>query len=325
MPMLIVNLILPPSYYDVNLSTDKKQILLMKEDVILTAIQEIFRCAIDASNTSLHVSSVIGKGKKEARREVASSLQSQRMAAITPSVQREVNSLFRSPSSQARAREQTPSQIQSQTRSEGREQSREEGQVKEQARVEERVREKPPVREQSQLHSQVREKPPVKEQPQGKEQGREQGKEQGREQGKEQPHSILNEIKEPISVVVDRCRKSKKRHDPLLLSPIKKACDSPVSQPSAKPSPLHSVFTRTASNDLSQSTNVSRTSILQEFQSLVNRVPSLLTISSTPLFPDPQGFLSSDFAGDAIPSQASAEQELTCILQKVCFLLCGND
>ena len=317
MPMLIVNLILPPSYYDVNLSTDKKQILLMKEDVILTAIQEIFRCAIDASNTSLHVSSVIGKGKKEARREVASSLQSQRMAAITPSVQREVNSLFRSPSSQARAREQTPSQIQSQTRSEGREQSREEGQVKEQARVEERVREKPPVREQSQLHSQVREKPPVKEQPQGKE--------QGREQGKEQPHSILNEIKEPISVVVDRCRKSKKRHDPLLLSPIKKACDSPVSQPSAKPSPLHSVFTRTASNDLSQSTNVSRTSILQECQSLVNRVPSLLTISSTPLFPDPQGFLSSDFAGDAIPSQASAEQELTCILQKVCFLLCGND
>ena len=309
--MLIVNLILPPSYYDVNLSTDKKQILLMKEDVILTAIQEIFRCAIDASNTSLHVSSVIGKGKKEARREVASSLQSQRMAAITPSVQREVNSLFRSPSSQARAREQTPSQIQSQTRSEGREQSREEGQVKEQARVEERVREKPPVREQSQLHSQVKEQP--------------QGKEQGREQGKEQPHSILNEIKEPISVVVDRCRKSKKRHDPLLLSPIKKACDSPVSQPSAKPSPLHSVFTRTASNDLSQSTNVSRTSILQEFQSLVNRVPSLLTISSTPLFPDPQGFLSSDFAGDAIPSQASAEQELTCILQKVCFLLCGND
>lgn len=311
MPMLIVNLILPPSYYDVNLSTDKKQILLMKEDVILTAIQEIFRCAIDASNTSLHVSSVIGKGKKEARREVASSLQSQRMAAITPSVQREVNSLFRSPSSQARAREQTPSQIQSQTRSEGREQSREEGQVKEQARVEERVREKPLVREQSQLHSQVKEQP--------------QGKEQGREQGKEQPHSILNEIKEPISVVVDRCRKSKKRHDPLLLSPIKKACDSPVSQPSAKPSPLHSVFTRTASNDLSQSTNVSRTSILQEFQSLVNRVPSLLTISSTPLFPDPQGFLSSDFAGDAIPSQASAEQELTCILQKVCFLLCGND
>ena len=283
----------------------------MKEDVILTAIQEIFRCAIDASNTSLHVSSVIGKGKKEARREVASSLQSQRMAAITPSVQREVNSLFRSPSSQARAREQTPSQIQSQTRSEGREQSREEGQVKEQARVEERVREKPPVREQSQLHSQVKEQP--------------QGKEQGREQGKEQPHSILNEIKEPISVVVDRCRKSKKRHDPLLLSPIKKACDSPVSQPSAKPSPQHSVFTRTASNDLSQSTNVSRTSILQEFQSLVNRVPSLLTISSTPLFPDSQGFLSSDFAGDAIPSQASAEQELTCILQKVCFLLCGND
>ena len=283
----------------------------MKEDVILTAIQEIFRCAIDASNTSLHVSSVIGKGKKEARREVASSLQSQRMAAITPSVQREVNSLFRSPSSQARAREQTPSRIQSQTRSEGREQSREEGQVKEQARVEERVREKPPVREQSQLHSQVKEQP--------------QGKEQGREQGKEQPHSILNEIKEPISVVVDRCRKSKKRHDPLLLSPIKKACDSPVSQPSAKPSPLHSVFTRTASNDLSQSTNVSRTSILQEFQSLVSRVPSLLTISSTPLFPDPQGFLSSDFAGDAIPSQASAEQELTCILQKVCFLLCGND
>ena len=275
--MLIVNLILPPSYYDVNLSTDKKQILLMKEDMILTAIQEAFRCAIDASNTSLHVSSVIGKGKREARREVAPSSQSQQEAVISPSVQREVNSLFRSQSSpsqtRGRGQSQCPSRLQREVREQGREQLKE---------------------------------------------PREQLKEQGREQLKHTP--ALTEIKEPISVVADRSRKSKKRHDPMLLSPIKRACDSPISQESVKPAPPHSVFTRTESNDLSQSTNVSRTSILQEFHLLVSRIPSLLTISSSPLFPDSQGFLNSDFAGDSIPSQASAEQELACILQKVRFL-----
>ena len=56
--MLIVNLILPPSYYDVNLSTDKKQILLMKENVMLAAFQEIYRYVIDASNTNMRVSSI---------------------------------------------------------------------------------------------------------------------------------------------------------------------------------------------------------------------------------------------------------------------------
>lgn len=30
MPVLVVNIILPPSYYDINLSIDKKQILFMK-------------------------------------------------------------------------------------------------------------------------------------------------------------------------------------------------------------------------------------------------------------------------------------------------------
>lgn len=65
--MLIVNLILPPSYYDVNLSTDKKQILLMKENVMLAAFQEIYRYVIDASNTNMRVSSINQKKSQTVR------------------------------------------------------------------------------------------------------------------------------------------------------------------------------------------------------------------------------------------------------------------
>lgn len=143
----------------------------------------------------------------------------------------------------------------------------------------------------------------------------------------------MTEIKDTIPVVVDRCRRSKKRHDPLLLTPVKKREDSLVlsqtppshgtttdsprldlKQPTEKP---HTIFTRTPSNDLSQNTNVSFASIIQRFQTLVAQSPSLLSISSSPLFPDSQSFVRSDFAGETVPSQFAAEQELTCILQKV--------
>ena len=143
----------------------------------------------------------------------------------------------------------------------------------------------------------------------------------------------MTEIKDTIPVVVDRCRRSKKRHDPLLLTPVKKREDSLVlsqtppshgtttdsprldlKQPIEKP---HTIFTRTPSNDLSQNTNVSFASIVQCFQTLAAQSPSLLSISSSPLFPDSQSFVRSDFAGETVPSQFAAEQELTCILQKV--------
>ena len=147
---------------------------------------------------------------------------------------------------------------------------------------------------------------------------------------------IITQVKDPIPVVVDRCRRSKKRHDPMLLTPVKKREDSivlsqpPSSAEAAKNSPLldlrqspqaakttHSIFTRTPSNDLSQNTNVSYASIKQQFKSLASQSPSLLSLSSSPLFPDSQSFLHSDFAGENVPSQSVAEQELTCILQKV--------
>ena len=143
----------------------------------------------------------------------------------------------------------------------------------------------------------------------------------------------MTEIKDTIPVVVDRCRRSKKRHDPLLLTPVKKREDSLVlsqtppshgtttdsprldlKQPTEKP---HTIFTRTPSNDLSQNTNVSFASIIQRFQALAAQSPSLLSLSSSPLFPDSQSFVRSDFAGETVPSQFAAEQELTCILQKV--------
>lgn len=59
MPVLVMNVILPPQYYDINLSTDKKQILLFKEDVLFVAFQEVFRSAVDASNTHMQVASVV--------------------------------------------------------------------------------------------------------------------------------------------------------------------------------------------------------------------------------------------------------------------------
>lgn len=146
-------------------------------------------------------------------------------------------------------------------------------------------------------------------------------------------HPVLTEIKDTIPVVVDRCRRSKKRHDPLLLTRVKKREDSLVlsqtppshgittdsprldlKQPIEKP---HTIFTRTPSNDLSQNTNVSFASIVQRFQTLAAQSPSLLSLSSSPLFPDSQSFVRSDFAGETVPSQFAAEQELTCILQKV--------
>ena len=65
---MIINFVLPPDYYDINLSTDKKQVLFVrvgveervdgKEDVLITAFQEIFRSAVDVGNTNLKVESV---------------------------------------------------------------------------------------------------------------------------------------------------------------------------------------------------------------------------------------------------------------------------
>ena len=64
MPVLIINLILPPHYYDINLSTDKKQILLFKEEVLLAAFQEIFRQAVDTSNANVHIISGLASSKQ---------------------------------------------------------------------------------------------------------------------------------------------------------------------------------------------------------------------------------------------------------------------
>lgn len=68
LPVMIINFVLPPDYYDINLSTDKKQVLFVrvgveervdgKEDVLITAFQEIFRSAVDVGNTNLKVESV---------------------------------------------------------------------------------------------------------------------------------------------------------------------------------------------------------------------------------------------------------------------------
>ena len=127
--MLIVNLILPPSYYDVNLSTDKKQILLMKENVMLAAFQEIYRYVIDASNTNMRVSSINQKKSqtvpmvKRVRdtepvaKEVVSDSKArafsqadekkrglEEAALITPSIQQAVDVLFRpSPTQSSRS------------------------------------------------------------------------------------------------------------------------------------------------------------------------------------------------------------------------------
>lgn len=319
--MLIVNLILPPSYYDVNLSTDKKQILLMKENVMLAAFQEIYRYVIDASNANMRVSSVNQKKSQNVpmvkrvrdtdpvAKEVVSDSKArafsqadekkrglEEAALITPSIQQAVDGLFR------------PSLTQS-SRSDVRV-SQSDVRVSNPVVTPVKGSNPTPITHSPPTITPLPSSPLAT-----------------------NSHPVLTEIKDTIPVVVDRCRRSKKRHDPLLLTPVKKREDSLVlsqtppshgtttdsprldlKQPIEKP---HTIFTRTPSNDLSQNTNVSFASIVQRFQTLAAQSPSLLSLSSSPLFPDSQSFVRSDFAGETVPSQFAAEQELTCILQKV--------
>ena len=341
--MLIVNLILPPSYYDVNLSTDKKQILLMKENVMLAAFQEIYRYVIDASNANMRVSSVNQKKSQNVpmvkrvrdtdpvAKEVVSDSKArafsqadekkrglEEAALITPSIQQAVDVLFRpSPTQSSRSAVKVSQSDVRVSQSDVRVSQSDASPsnpvvtpVKGSNPTPITPSNPTPITPSNPTISPLPSSPLGTHCPPG-----------------------LTEIKDTIPVVVDRCRRSKKRHDPLLLTPVKKREDSLVlsqtppshgtttdsprldlKQPTEKP---HTIFTRTPSNDLSQNTNVSFASIIQRFQTLVAQSPSLLSISSSPLFPDSQSFVRSDFAGETVPSQFAAEQELTCILQKV--------
>ena len=343
MPMLIVNLILPPSYYDVNLSTDKKQILLMKENVMLAAFQEIYRYVIDASNTNMRVSSINQKKSqtvpmvKRVRdtepvaKEVVSDSKArafsqadekkrglEEAALITPSIQQAVDVLFRpSPTQSSRSAVKVSQSDMKVSQSDVRVSQSD---VSPSNPAVTPVKGSNPTPITHSTPTPLTHSPPtitpLPSSPLAT-----------------NSHPVLTEIKDTIPVVVDRCRRSKKRHDPLLLTPVKKREDSLVlsqtppshgtttdsprldlKQPIEKP---HTIFTRTPSNDLSQNTNVSFASIVQHFQTLAAQSPSLLSLSSSPLFPDSQSFVRSDFAGETVPSQFAAEQELTCILQKV--------
>ena len=92
MPVLVMNVVLPPQYYDINLSTDKKQILLFKEDVLFVAFQEVFRSAVDASNTHMQVTSVVPpfpsffdrQKESERKREVAPIASVKSVVPVTP-------------------------------------------------------------------------------------------------------------------------------------------------------------------------------------------------------------------------------------------------
>ena len=90
--MPVMNVVLPPQYYDINLSTDKKQILLFKEDVLFVAFQEVFRSAVDASNTHMQVTSVVTpipsffdrQKESERKREVAPIASVKSVVPVTP-------------------------------------------------------------------------------------------------------------------------------------------------------------------------------------------------------------------------------------------------
>ena len=378
MPMLIVNLILPPSYYDVNLSTDKKQILLMKENVMLAAFQEIYRYVIDASNANMRVSSVNQKKSqnvpmvkrvrdtdpiaKEATPDSKARAFSQadekkrgleEAALITPSIQQAVDVLFRPSPTQSSRSAMKVSQSDVRVSQSDMRVSQSDVRVSQSdvkvSQSDVRVSQSDARVSQSDVRvsqSDVSPSNPVVTPVKG-------SNPTPITPSNPTPithspptitplpssplatnsHPVLTEIKDTIPVVVDRCRRSKKRHDPLLLTPVKKREDSLVlsqtppshgtttdsprldlKQPIEKP---HTIFTRTPSNDLSQNTNVSFASIVQRFQTLAAQSPSLLSLSSSPLFPDSQSFVRSDFAGETVPSQFAAEQELTRILQKV--------
>ena len=347
MPMLIVNLILPPSYYDVNLSTDKKQILLMKENVMLAAFQEIYRYVIDASNTNMRVSSVNQKKSQNVpilkrlrdtdpvAKEVISDSKArafsqadekkcglEEAALITPSIQQAVDALFRpSPTQSSRsAVKVSQSDVSPSNPAVTPVKNSNPTPLTHSNPAVTPVKNSNPTPLTHSNPTPITHSPPtITPHPSSP--------------SATNSHPIMTEIRDAIPVVVDRCRRSKKRHDPLLLTPVKKREDSLVlsqtppshgtttdsprldlKQPTEKP---HTIFTRTPSNDLSQNTNVSYASIVQRFQTLAAQSPSLLSLASSPLFPDSQSFVRSDFAGETVPSQFAAEQELTCILQKV--------
>ena len=290
MPILVINVILPPHYYDINLSTDKKQILLFHEDTLLRAFQEIIRSAVDSSNTNVRVSissSIQPDRKKE---------QNLLSGDITPSVKSILNTV--DPSSgvlTSSVSSSVPPSISSSV---------------------------PPVSPSVPVSSSVPTTSvssssmmsdipspsisiPVTPIHSIKNSISHQSSSDPPLINKQPNHHIRSKpSSDQIPQIVDRCKKSKKRRDlqqSVSTNPPSEKRSKPQSSPLVTPS------------HYSQNSDISQSSILSQWTSLLQYSPSILSLNPDSFSSRPSSIQKSEIEA----SQTVSEEELTRVLQKV--------
>ena len=289
-PILVINVILPPHYYDINLSTDKKQILLFHEDTLLRAFQEIIRSAVDSSNTNVRVSisSSIQPGRKKEQNLLSGD--------ITPSIKSILKTVDDSSGVVTSVSSSVPSSVSSSVSSSV-----------------------PPVPitsvSSSSMMSDIPSPSisiPVTPIHSIKKSISDQSSSDPPLINKQPNHHIHSKpSSDQIPQIVDRCKKSKKRRD-LQQS----ASTNPPSEKRSKPQSSSLV----TPSHYSQNSDISQSSVLSQWTSLLQFSPSILLLNPDSFSSHPSSIQKSEIEA----SQTVSEEELTRVLQKV-RMIEGNE
>ena len=347
MPVLVINVILPHHYYDINLSTDKKQILLFHEDILLRAFQDIFRSVVDSTNVNVHVSvsssshslpnssvpnlSVPNSSAHNSSAHNSSVHNSSAHNSSVHSVQKKRETLVSGDSSLSihstkpiiksmvdsasslplvsLTSSDTPATVTISS-------------VPLVPTVTPDTPITPPTPSTTITPSTTVTIPLTTPSiPNTKKNSISQHTSDTHISNKQSSdHHISNQqtlTKPPldqIPLIVDRCKKSKKRHDPqtTLTHPSEKR-----SKPQSKPHPISLSYT-----DYSYNSNLSHSSVISQWTSLIQSSPSILSSDSLTLSPPPPSPPLNEAGIEA--SQTVSEQELTRVLQKV-RMVSGNE
>lgn len=281
-PILVINVILPPHYYDINLSTDKKQILLFHEDTLLRAFQEIIRSAVDSSNTNVRVSisSSIQPGRKKEQNLLSGD--------ITPSIKSILKTVDDSSGVVTSVSSSVPPSVPPVSSS------------------------IPPVPitsiSSSSMMSDIPSPSisiPVTPIHSIKKSISDQSSSDPPLINKQPNHHIHSKpSSDQIPQIVDRCKKSKKRRD-LQQS----ASTNPPSEKRSKPQSSSLV----TPSHYSQNSDISQSSVLSQWTSLLQFSPSILLLNPDSFSSHPSSIQKSEIEA----SQTVSEEELTRVLQKV--------
>ena len=300
MPILVINVILPPHYYDINLSTDKKQILLFHEDILLRAFQEIIRSAVDSSNMNVQVS--VSSSIQPVRKKEQNLLSGD----VTPSVKSILNIVADSsgvvipsvtpsviPSSVPPS--VPPSVIPTSVSSSVLPSS-----------VPPSMASDIPIPSISITPPSIPVTPiPVTPTPSIKENSISDQSSSDRLNKQPSNQQIPSKsLSNQIPQIVDRCKKSKKRRD------LQQSVST--NPPSEKRSKTQSSLVVTPSH-YSQNSDISQSSILSQWTSLLQFSPSILSSNPDSFSPLPPSIQKSEIEA----SQTVSEEELTRVLQKV--------